>query len=588
VSAGALAVTCQSAAFQHPGRTANRQPPGTPPAGSHVAGPMFSTISATVLAAPGARRDGRIPGGPECNPEDSVPRLQYVANEQLRHPAGSGSRPWESAGGNRTGRSAMRGSIRHVAVAVAASAALGTLGISGLTTAAAATAGRQSAPSAAAARALAASGARLWVRRSAVGADKLAVGPAGHRVYVIGTSSGASGGDYWTAAYSAATGARLWAARYDGTGNGVDQPGSVAVSPGGGRVYVTGSSFGTTTGFDYATVAYSAATGARLWVARFDAAGGGDGARAVAVSPDSGTVYVTGTSVTGDAGPCSGYAYDTVAYNAATGTQLWAACWADGGGFDAAAALAVSPDGARVYVTGEAGNGISCDRCANYGTVAYDAATGARLWTRQYDGGGFDDAAAVAVSPDGSRLYVTGTSYGGPVGDADADYATIAYNAVSGARLWARRYNGPGNSRDVAQAMAVSPAGTVLVTGYSLGVTSRADYATIAYKPAGTWLWVRRYNGPVNGGDYARAVAAPGNGKVYVTGNSAGGPVNHHDFATVAYNILTGTPAWVRRYNGPASGVDAATAVAARGGRVFVTGHSDGITSDSATIAYRG
>ena len=90
------------------------------------------------------------------------------------------------------------------------------------------------------------------------------------------------------------------------------------------------------------------------------------------------------------------------------------------------------------------------------------------------------------------------------MGDADADYATIAYNAVSGARLWAHRYNGPGNSRDVAQAMAVSPAGTVLVTGYSLGVTSRADYATIAYKPAGTRLWVRRYNGPVNGGDYAR------------------------------------------------------------------------------------
>jgi hypothetical protein len=59
----------------------------------------------------------------------------------------------------------------------------------------------------------------------------------------------------------------------------------------------------------------------------------------------------------------------------------------------------------------------------------------------------------------------------------------------------------------------------------------------------------------------------------------------------VPYNIVTGTRAWVRRYNGPASGVDAATAIAARGGRVFVTGHSDGITpgqGDSATIAYRG
>jgi hypothetical protein len=32
---------------------------------------------------------------------------------------------------------------------------------------------------------------------------------------------------------------------------------------------------------------------------------------------------------------------------------------------------------------------------------------------------------------------------GSPFGDADADYATIAYIAVSGATLWVRRYNGP-------------------------------------------------------------------------------------------------------------------------------------------------
>jgi hypothetical protein len=489
----------------------------------------------------------------------------------------------------------MRRSIRHVAVAAAASAALGTLGISGLTTAAAATAARQSAPSAAAARALAASGARLWVRRSDGAAFKLAVGPAGHRVYVTGSSNGAGSGgdlDYSTAAYSAATGARLWAAHYDGRGHyggngfGGDSADSVAVSPGGGRVYVTGSSLGTTTGADYATVAYSAATGARLWVARYDGDGGSDGADGVAVSPDGSTVYVTGTSVTGGAGPCAGYAYATVAYNAATGTQLWAACWADGHNNGNAAALAVSPDGARVYVTGTAGG---CDRCVNYGTVAYNAATGAKLWARLYDGGGIDEAAAVAVSPDGKKVYVTGTSFS-PVVEADTDYATIAYNAVSGARLWARRYSGPGNRDDTARAAAVSPAGTVLVTGYSNGVTSGPDYATIAYRPAGARLWLRRYNGPRSSDDQARAVAAPGNGKVYVIGSSWAGPVNGENFATVAYNIVTGARDWVRRYNGPASGDDRATAVAARGGRVFVAGpvDVDGMVQHSATIAYRG
>src|SRR5690606_33385061 len=56
-----------------------------------------------------------------------------------------------------------------------------------------------------------------------------------------------------------------------------------------------GQSVGSGTGFDFATVAYDTATGARLWVARFDGpASRTDRARAVTVSPDGATVYVTG------------------------------------------------------------------------------------------------------------------------------------------------------------------------------------------------------------------------------------------------------------------------------------------------------
>jgi hypothetical protein len=63
---------------------------------------------------------------------------------------------------------------------------------------------------------------------------------------------------------------------------------------------------------------------------------------------------------------------------------------------------------------------------------------------------------------------------------------------------------------------------------------------------------------------------------------------------TYTYNVMsdrdihTGALVWVRRYNGPASGGDSASSLAARGGRVFVTGGSTGTTScdDYATIAY--
>jgi glucose dehydrogenase len=76
-------------------------------------------------------------------------------------------------------------------------------------------------------------------------------------------------------------------------------------------------------------------------------------------------------------------------------------------------------------------------------------------------------------------VFVTGVSAG--VTSA-GDYATVAYNAATGTRLWVARYNGPGSHGDEARSVAVSPnGGTVFVTGGSFGATSEGDYATVAY-----------------------------------------------------------------------------------------------------------
>jgi hypothetical protein len=149
-------------------------------------------------------------------------------------------------------------------------------------------------------------------------------------------------------------------------------------------------------------------------------------------------------------------------------------------GDDGAGSVAVSPGGTRVFVTGDShGAGSGQD----YATVAYRAATGARLWVARYNGpaNGLDGASRVAVSPGGTRVFVTGDSQGARSGQ---DYATVAYSAATGARLWAQRYNGPGNSLDGATSLAVSPRGTrVFVTGISLGRATGFDYATVAYRP---------------------------------------------------------------------------------------------------------
>src|SRR5258707_9020751 len=155
------------------------------------------------------------------------------------------------------------------------------------------------------------------------------------------------------------------------------------------------------------------------------------------------------------------------------------------------------------------------------------AVPGGQLWVSRYNGpasGGepaTDAAISVAVSPGGSAVFVTGIS----VGSGGSAYATVGYDAATGAQLWASRYSGPGNGENNARQVTVSPdGGTVFVTGGSLGSGSGTDYATVAYDAAtGAQRWVSRYNGPGNANDEALSLAvSPDGATVFVTGASAG------------------------------------------------------------------
>src|SRR5262249_17365308 len=175
-------------------------------------------------------------------------------------------------------------------------------------------------------------------------------------------------------------------------------------------------------------------------------------------------------------------------------------------------------------------------------------------------------ANAVAVSPAGDAVFVTGYC------DFSKDFFTVAYDAVTGAMLWASRYNGRGEGVDTAEAVAVSPAGDVgYVTRPRDAHPSSPDYATSAYNAAtGATLWVSRYNGPAGGGDYARSVAvSPGGDAVYVTGGSGGHPYSSQQYATIAYDAATGATLWVSRYSfhDTSNSDDAAAAGRGRPGR---------------------
>jgi outer membrane protein assembly factor BamB len=379
-------------------------------------------------------------------------------------------------------------------------------------------------------------------------------------------------------------GAQLWVARYDNPGNGGAK--SVAVSPNGTAVFVTGESLTTAGGEDYATVAYNAATGAQLWAARYDGPSNNGAAAKVTVSPDGTAVFVTGTSLSATAGED----YATVAYSAATGAQLWVARYNGVAGGNYAHSVAVSQDGKTLFVTGSS---IGTNDGYDYATVAYNAATGAQLWASRYNGATTGERGANSVAVSGSTVFVTGSSYGGST--ANYDYATVAYSAATGAQLWVKRYDGPGSGDDQAYSVAVSPSGgTVFVTGYTDTSSTSAgyDYTTIAYNATtGAQLWLARYNGPGNFTDEAYSVAvSPSGGTVYVTGESAG-TGDGWDYATVAYNAVTGAQLWAERYDGAGLGSKAfSVAVSPTTGTVFVTGASvvGGAVGFYATVAYNG
>lgn len=437
-------------------------------------------------------------------------------------------------------------------------------------------------------------GTERWVARyggpddNFDGATEVAVSPDGDTVYVTGDSNGpATGTDFATLAYDADDGTTLWTKRHDGPTGEDDFASSLGVSPDGATVFVAGSSGGTTGGLDYFVIGYDAQTGDRLWRQRYDGTGHLiDVVAGLAVAPDGSAVFVTGWSV----GATSNTDVATLAIDPSSGAQLWLARYNRAGhSADSGTAITVTPDGAKVLVTG-----FTTRRGSNtdFVTKVYDASSGSPLWTKKFGGAAESDdrAAWIAVSPDGSRTFVTGYTTGTATG---ADYGTIAYATADGDRLWTKRYDGPGHGFDFTNGIAVDPGGArVYVTGQSDTDTTGADadFATLAYDAeTGAVAWTQRHGGTDDGFDGAVAVAtSPDGADVFVTGL-----VETHasldNYTTLAYEGTTGSRLWDATYNGPGNGADRTfdLAVNPAGDAVFVTGFSRGeVGAEYATVSY--
>jgi len=216
-------------------------------------------------------------------------------------------------------------------------------------------------------------------------------------------------------------------------------------------------------------------SGALRW-SQGDSTGGGYAiASSLALSPDETDVAVTG-SISG------GATWITAVYDATTGVRRWQATAAEG-----TAARDVVVDATSVYVTGQGATGGGTPALTYYLTVvAYDRATGARLW--RTDKKAVDAASAAGLwmdlAPDGS-LVVTGQAARGFL-----DWYTVALE-TTGAVRWEAVRDGGLNTDEIPRSVLVMADGTTVVTGPG-GPNLPGGYiqgVTAGYSPNGALLW---------------------------------------------------------------------------------------------------
>jgi outer membrane protein assembly factor BamB len=462
-------------------------------------------------------------------------------------------------------------------------AALAIITVAALAPATALSPQRAVAGSLAAPRSSVPGGTKLWAARYRGQATTniavaVAASPDGSTVFVAGFS-GTVRAHFSTVAYDAATGARRWAVPF--YGHGYTQAYAMAVSPDGSKLFVTGFTTPVQGGSERAvTVAYDAGTGALLWTQQaFPVSSTFNVGTTVAVSPDGSTVFVGGTA---------GRHIALVAYDAASGALRWLAHYQPAGSANGNESVAVSPDGSMVFLTGPFRGSSGPVESA---TIAYDAGTGAQLWA-EVASGNAGTGHELAVSPDGSAVFITGwLGQGSPT----SSFTTIAYDATTGAQLWARRYQGPGKL-SVPEAVAVSPDGSRLFVtgGSSQSPTDVVDFATVAYATAnGSVLWSRSYRPPATsetgpGGAFTAGVS-PDGALVFVAGSSPGSRPKSSNYTTIAYDTATGHTSWLAHYRGRQDfGVASSLAISPAAQAVFVTGYLHGHAGSLifGTVAY--
>ncbi len=405
------------------------------------------------------------------------------------------------------------------------------------------------------------------VRHSSTGdrtdsAERMAVDKDGN-VYVVGSGPGPSGNTDILLVKYTTNGQLLWSQYFNGIDNRADQATALAIGSN-GTVVVAGRSMNAAGDDDAVVIRFDPVTGAPMWSSVFNGDGRGTDAAVDVAVDGTGNVLVVATSK-----GAGNNKTDVVTrkLEGGTGATVWRHGWDGGSTEDAAVGLALDASG-NVLVSGWTAR-TSIDLV----TFKLGNVKGELLWAALYDApaGLADTALDITAGADGDAVVAVATQVAG----GTTDYAVLRFRGSDGARLWASRYNGPGNYVDVPQGVLVGAAGDVFVTGYSDDLLRSAEVATLGLrKDSGAIAWSNRHGAGTNGVAIGFSLAFDVDGRLLVAGsaeNAAGGV----DFVVQKIDPATGATEWIHLLPNPGTGDAMPRSIAVdRQGSILVAGRS--------------
>lgn len=195
----------------------------------------------------------------------------------------------------------------------------------------------------------------------------------------------------------------------------------------------------------------------------------------------------------------------------------------------------------------------------------YASSDGTQSWSYTLNGvGNANDFISELEVDSSGQVFAAGNSN---AGSSNWD-GTLLKLSSSGSHMWTYRYNGPNNGNDGATDLATDPSTGNLAICMESWNPSNQDFAVAKVSPSGAELWSRRYNGPGDGTDIARQVVFTRSGEVYVTGTSFGHSTLGQDAATLGYSP-NGDHIWTNRYDANGGNDDSYVLVASSIGTLF-------------------